>query len=184
MEESTEKNLFGEAIKTGLILGALSVILTLLIYIVDVNMLADWKLGIGILIVSVVIVIRFGKKYRDEDSDEGFMSFGESFKFSFSSFFISSLISMVFMILLYNVIDTDLPKLITEKALQNTESMMEGFGMDSDAIDEALIQTEKNMNGQFTTTGILSGSWVYILSSAFFGLIAALFIKKKKPEFE
>ena len=182
--ESSNKNLFGEAIKTGVILAAVSIILTMLVYIMDVNLLADWKLGIGTLIIAFVIVVRFGKKFRDEELEGGFMPFGEAFKYSFSAFFISSLVSMVFMIVLYEVIDPELPSIITKKALQNTEAMMENFGAPADSIDETLEQVEKDMDGKFTAMGILSGSWVYIITSAFFGAIAGAIIKKKKPEFE
>jgi len=184
MEESTNKNLLGEAMKTGVILASVSIILTLLVYIVDANMLADWKLGIGTLIIAFVIVVYFGKKYREEELEGGFMTFGESFKYGFSAFFISGLISMVFTIILYEVIDPDLPKIITDKALQNTEAMMENFGAPSEKIDETIEQMEKDMEGKFTAIGILSGSWIYILSSAFLGSIAGAIIKKKKPEFE
>lgn len=184
MEESTEKNLFGEAIKTGAILAAVSIIITLLVYILDVNMLADWKMGIGVLIISFVILVTFGKRYREETYEGGYMSFGDSFKYSFSAFFISSIISMFFMILLYEVVDPELPKIITDKALENTEAMMESFGTPADKIDEALEQVETDMEGKFTASGILSGSWVYILTSAFFGAIGGAILKKKKPEFE
>ena len=184
MEESTKKTLLGEAIKTGALLGIISIILMMIFYIVDVTMLGGWQLILVSLIISFFIVIKFGKKYRNEETEEGFMAFGEAFKFSFSTFFISSIVVMVFTILLYEVIDPELPKIITDKAMSNAESMLEGLGMDSEAIDEALIQTEKNMEGQFTAMGILSGSWAYIISSAILGAIAAAFIKKKKPEFE
>lgn len=184
MEESTSKNLFGEAIKTGVILAAISIIITLLVYIVDANLLADWKLSIGVLVTSFVIVIYFGKKFREETYEGGFMSFGESFKYCFSAFFISSIVSMFFMILLYEVVDPELPKIITNKALENTEAMMESFGAPADKIDETLEQVEADMEGKFTAGGILSGSWVYILTSTFFGAIGGAILKKKKPEFE
>ena len=164
MEESTEKNLFGEAIKTGVIIA--------------------WKLGLSVLIVSFVILVFTGKKFRDETYEGGFMTFGESFKFSFSAFFISSIISMFFMILLYEVVDPELPKIITDQALENTEAMMENFGAPAEKIDETLAQVELDMAGKFTIGGILSGSWIYIITSAIFGAIGAAIIKKKKPEFE
>lgn len=184
MEESTNKNMLSEAMKTGVILAALSIIITLLIYIIDVTILADWKLGIGILIVAFVIVVRLGKKFRDEELEGGFMEFGEAFKYGFVAFFISSIISMLFTILLYEVVDPELPKIITDQAMENTEAMLENFGTPSETIDETLEQMESDMEGKFTAMGILSGSWIYILTSAFFALIAGAIIKKKKPEFE
>jgi hypothetical protein len=91
---------------------------------------------------------------------------------------------MFFMILLYEVVDPELPKIITNKALENTEAMMESFGAPADKIDEALDQMESDMAGKFTAGGILSGSWVYILTSSIFGAIGGAILKKKKPEFE
>lgn len=184
MNESTNKTLFNEAIKTGVILAAVSIIITLIVYIVDVNFLADWKLVIGTIIIAFAIVLYFGKKFRNEELEDGFMTFGEGFKYGFSAFFISSLINMVFMIILYEVINPELPKIITNKALENTEKLMENLGTPSETIDETLEKVESDMEGKFTAIGILSGSWFYVLSSAFLGLIAGAIIKKKKPEFE
>lgn len=171
------------AIKGGLIIGLISIIITMLMYVIDASLMVDWKFSLGLFIISIFLYVFIGKKYRNEYT-EGFIKFGEAFKFIFIAAICSSILSGFFMILLYNFIDPELPEIITEKVLQNTESMMETFGTPEEAMDEAMEQVEKDMAGKFSISGILSGSWAWLVSAAIYALIAGAIIKKTKPEFD
>lgn len=171
------------AIKGGLIIGLISIIITMLTYVVDVSLMVDWKFSLGLFAVSIFLFVFIGKKYRNEYM-EGFIKFGEAFRFIFIAAICSSILSGFFMILLYNFIDPELPEIITEKVLQNTEAMMETFGTPTEAMDEAMEQVEKDLEGKFSVGGILAGSWAWLIAAAFYALIAGAIIKKSKPEFD
>jgi len=178
-----DSNINISAVKGGALIGLVSIILMMLVYVIDVNLLVDWKFSIASLILIIVLFVVIGKKYRNEYM-EGFMRFGEAFKFVFIGAIISSILVSIFSIILYNVIDPELPEIITEQALKNTESMMESFGTPSETIDETLEQMEEDMANNFSAGGILANSWAWLLAAAFYGLIAGAIIKKSKPEFE
>jgi hypothetical protein len=183
MEEEIKKDRNSEALTAGLIWGLVTVIMTVLIYIIDITLLGDWKFGIGMLVVGIGYASYMGRNFRDEETD-GFISFKHSFFYSFVLFFISSVISASFMILLYEVIDPDVKKILADQGIENTEKMMRSFGAPEEAIEKAMEEAEYKMVEQFSAMGIIKSSYVYIISSAIMGLIAGLFIKKKKPDFE
>ena len=183
MESEEKKDRNAEALRSGLILGLFSIVMTVLIYIISATLLGDWKTGLGIAAISIFLVAYFGRKYRNEEND-GFMSFKESFLYSYVVLFVSSIVSAAFLILLYEVIDPELPKILSDQAIENTEKMMRNFGAPEEAIEEALEKVENEMPANFSAIGIMKNSWVYFITSAVFALIASLFIKKSKPEFE
>lgn len=178
-----ESNASSSAIKNGLILGLIGIIITMLAYVIDLNLLTSMWFGLVMLVLAIVVLAVFGNKYRDEQL-EGFISFGDAFKYIFIAALISMIVSGVFQILLYNVIDPELPEIITEQALKSTEEFMEKLGTPAEDIDEAMKKAENDLDGKFTTTGILSGSWVWLIISAIYALIVGAIIKKKRPEFE
>ncbi len=181
-EEVYQKDRNGEALKSGLILGLISIILIILFYIIDISMLSDWKTGLITSAISIGFVAYMGRKYRDEEA-EGFLTFKESFLYSYVVFFISSIVSAAFLILLYEVIDPQAPQILMEKALENSEKMMRSFGMSEEKLEEALQQAESDLSTSFSATGIIKNSWFYFISSAILSLITGLIIKKSKPDF-
>lgn len=178
-----ESNASTEAIKGGLIVGLISIILTMVAYTIDAGLLVDWKFSLGSFALSIFLYSYIGKKYRD-DHLEGFISFGDAFKFIFIAGIIGAILSGFFSILLFNVIDPELPEILLEQVMKNTESMMESFGAPSGEIDQALEKLETDMASQFSAGGILKGSWAWLLGAALIGLICGAIIKKKRPEFE
>ena len=185
MEEELEvgKDRNAEALKSGVILGLISTIVTILIYISDISLLADWKLGLSMSVLSLAFVIYMGRKFRLEETD-GFLSYKESFYYSFVVFFISSVISAAFLILLYEVIDPEVSRVLADQAIENTEKMMRNFGAPEEQIDQSLEELDGQMIESFSAVGVMENSWVYFISSTILGAICAIFIKKSRPEFE
>src|SRR5690349_21331373 len=54
---STSPNLFKHAAKSGAILGGIGVAITAILYVVDIALLANWKIGIFLLLVFLGLVI-------------------------------------------------------------------------------------------------------------------------------
>jgi hypothetical protein len=166
-------------IKWGGITAAVSVILTMLLYAIDYTLLVQLKVLFIFLAVYFGVVIYAGIEYRK--SIGGFMSYGKAFQHGYLIFIISGLIATVFSMLLYFVIDPELPEKLTDASIENTREMMEGFGAPEDAIDNALDQAKEATAEQFTLTGIALGYVRILVVSAVMALISAIFVRKNQP---
>lgn len=169
------------AIKSGVILGIISVIISLLMYVTDVSLFATWWLQLILFVFYLALVCYFGIRYRNETG--GYLSFGQSWVYSFVALAISGLIGSIFSILLFNVVDPELPEVITEQVIRNSESMMQGFGVPEDEIDKALEEARDDTREGFTAFGFMRGYLLTLIGYAVFSLVSGAIIKKKEPEF-
>lgn len=175
MNEIIKKN----GINFGIITGVISVLITTSIYAIDLALMTKWWLGLSIL--ALYIVIGCVLLVRTKKDLGGYMSFKEGFTTYFISALIGIAISVIFNILLFNVIDPDAAIHLKELTLESTVQMMEKFGTPTSAIKET-VEKMKDYN-QFSTIEQLKGSIWSIVGSAIFGLILAAIFKKDKPVF-
>lgn len=175
MNEIIKKN----GINFGIITGVISVLITSSIYIVDLSLMTKWWLGLIILAVYIVIgCILLAKTKKDLG---GFMSFKEGFTTYFISALIGIAISVIFNILLFNVIDPEAAVTLKEMTLKSTADMMKNFGAPTSEIKKAIEKMESY--DQFSTLEQLKGSIWSIVGASIFGLILAAIFKKDKPVF-
>jgi len=180
MEEKQTVTLFQHAIKWGLIVGGISIALTCVIYAIDYALLANWKTGISFFVMFIGLAIYAGINYRNEIG--GFLSYGKAFQHGFVLMAISGLVSAVFMIILYNVIDPELPEKLTKVGIENAQAMMESFGLPEDQMDKAMEDTRKRTENQYTVSGTAMGYGIGLIIYAVLSLITAIFVKKNEPE--
>lgn len=170
------------AIKPGIYFGLISIILMVLIYLIDPTLIIKWWFGLLMIPVSIAIVCYFGIEYRK--SQGGYLPFKDAFIFCLSVFIISGVLSTLFNLLLYTVIDPGLPELITDATVEQTEQMMISFGAPEESIDPALEQVREETPKRFSAIGQLKTFGWSLIGYAVFSLIAGAIVKKKKPEFE
>lgn len=170
------------ALKSGLIVGLIAVIVAVLVYLMDVTIFVSWWYGLLLVpLITTGVTVYFGIAYRN-DEEGGYLKFGSAYGFSYVSLMISSVIGILFGILLFTVIEPGLSEILVEKSLENTEAIMQRFGAPQDAIDEALEDQEESLPKQFTAVGQLKGIIAPIIINAIFALFAGLIIKKKESE--
>lgn len=175
MNEIIKKN----GINFGIITGVISVLITSSIYIVDLSLMTKWWLGLTILAVYIVIgCVLLAKTKKDLG---GFMSFKEGFTTYFISALIGIAISVIFNILLFNVIDPEAAVTLKEMTLKSTADMMKNFGAPTSEIKKAIEKMEDY--DQFSTLEQLKGSIWSIVGASIFGLILAAIFKKDKSVF-
>ena len=93
---------------------------------------------------------------------------------------VMSLISTVFTILLYHVIDPDLPALLKEETVEKTIETMEAWGLPEKDIEEALKRMEEE---DITSVGTLFKNFFWSLIFGFIvAAIIALVIKKGRKD--
>lgn len=158
----------------GIISGALSVLVTTLMYAVDVTLFASMGVGLSLLLVYLVIGIILMLRTRKELG--GVMTFKEGFTAYFISALVSLLISSAFNYILFNLIDPSAQDAIKEVTIAKTTEMLEGFNMPAAEIDKAVADIEAN--DQYSISGIFKGLMLGLVISSIIGLIFAAIFKK------
>ncbi|WP_395057561.1 DUF4199 domain-containing protein [Flavobacterium sp.] len=171
MNEIVKKN----GINYGIITGALSLLITTLIYIIDIKLFVSPWLGfLSIALYIIIGVILLSKTRKDFKAS---LTFKDAFTTYFISAVIGILISVVFNIILFNYVDPSIKETIKELTMKYTVEMLQKFDTPAAAINETIKSLEEN--DQFSVFKLLQGSLFSILISALFGLILAAFFKTK-----
>ena len=171
MNEIVKKN----GVTYVIITGAVSILITTLIYITDLNLFTSMWIGlINILFYIVIGVILLSKTKKEL---KGVFPFKQAFTTYFISAVIGILMSVVFNIILFNYIDPSAKETIKELSIKYAVEMMEKFNTPSSAVKVAIAEMEKN--DQFSASQWLKGSFFAIALSAVFGLILAAIFKTK-----
>ncbi|MEP0712600.1 DUF4199 domain-containing protein [Algoriphagus sp.] len=169
---------FQAAIKPGLTIGLISLALTFIAYFIDSSLLGSAWFGLIAIVLFIVLMMYFGKEYRNELG--GFMTFGTAFNFSFVAIVISGLVGLVGQILLFHVIDPSLGGVLADQAFENSLSMMESFGQDPDTMDPALLEEMRTNTARgFTLSGQLMSFGFGLIVYAIIALILAAILKKR-----
>lgn len=170
-----------QAAKQGGILGIVGILLSLLIYLAHPALFASLWLLLLFLVLDVTLASIFTIKFRNETG--GFISFKNAFLYGAVLIFVAMIISRVFTIVLFNVIDTELSQFVTDTAVENMTTMMKDWNAPEGKIDEAVNDMRNDMPAGFTTIGILKSLvWPGVLIVAIVACISGLISKKKVPE--
>ena len=175
MEKS---NLFNHALKFGFIIGIVNIIITILSYMVGETLMVKWWFGLTIIVINIALIVYAGSQYRS--SLGGYMNFKTAFSVTFMTFLMAGIIGTIFNILLYQVIDPELPGRLTVAAVEQTERMMTNMGAPADRIDEQLQTIEGNMNDQFSLMGQIKGFGIALIIYAVLSLILGAILKKSE----
>jgi Protein of unknown function (DUF4199) len=178
-EENAPPSLINHAIKYGVILGGISIILTIILYVVDFSLMAGFKFLGLMIVVGLGMVIYAGINYRNEIG--GFMPYGKAFMHGFVMLAISGLISTIFNITLYTVVDPELSQKMTDVIIQNTEEMMAGFGAPQSTIDQTTEGMRIEMPEQFTVGGFMIQYLKALIFYCIIAVITSLFVRKNVP---
>ncbi|MCK0109310.1 DUF4199 domain-containing protein [Flavobacteriaceae bacterium S0825] len=173
-----EKSIKSSAINYGLYLGGALSLITIAIWFVDINLMANMWLGIFLLLA----IIAFGvvSTAKSKSLNGGFLSFKEAFSSYFITVAIGIGISSIVSMILFNYIDPEAAKQIQQLTVESTINMMEGFGAPAEAIAEAVEKIESQ--NQFSIVNTLKSLAWGFLFQAIIGLIVALIMKKSDPD--
>lgn len=168
------------AIKWGIILGLISIIITLVVYLIDITLLAKSAVGIVIFVVYIAALIYAGRDYRSKLG--GYMSFGKAFTHAFVVLVIAGFIGVVFNYLLFNVIDPDIVPVLVEAQMENAMKAMEAFGGNSNT--EMIDGMAEGIKDGYTLKGQAIGFLWSLIIYAIGALIVGAINKKKNKEEE
>jgi len=173
-----EKSIKSSAINYGVYLGGLLALITVLIYAININLMVNMWIGIGLLIV----IVGFGivSTAKSKSFFEGFLSFKQAFSSYFITVAIGIAISTAVSAILFNFIDPDAAEVIKEKTIEATIGFMEGFSAPPEAIAEAVEKLEGQ--NQYGILNLLKSLAWGLLFQSIIGLIVAAIMKKTNPD--
>jgi len=157
----------------------ISIILSLVAYIMGVEMLVGWQLGAAQSLLIIITMVVVSRAIRSDE--DGFINFGRLLGHIMISVVCLLLASIIFNLVLFNIIDPDLINIVTEINMERVEDMMVSFGIDGDILKETLIEAEKEVRNGYKVGGAIKG---LVYGSAVWGLIALIIaaIYKRSPE--
>lgn len=181
MEKSS---VFKDSIKYGIILGMISIIISVLVYIFDLVTISIWSgalVGLLNIVIYFIVMLILLKNYRDKVL-HGFMNYGKGILFATITAVYASLIIAVYTFLFNEVIDPDYQKNIMEKITEMTVDNLYQAGLPDDQIEKIIDDMQSREIPSSTKSALLSipGNIILVLIVS---LIAAAFAKKKKDPY-
>jgi len=147
-------------IKWGMLYGLASVAFTMILFLINKNLLFDWKIALlsslGLAVLFMILALK-----ETREANEGYLGYGEAVKVALVTFVIGSFIGTIWMFVLYNFIDPTLFELEKEMALKTAEQMASMFGADEDVLEQMMDETREQMEamGDSKSIGSLLGPW-------------------------
>ena len=159
----------------GVLIGIVSALITATIYAIDLNLFASWWIGISSILIYLILGIILLSKTKKEIKT--IFTFKDAFTTYFIAAVVGILISVLFNVLLFNVIDPSAKETLHEITIKLTSTMMQKFGTPASAINEAVAKMRET--NPYSTIELLKGSVFSIIFSSIFGLILAAFFKTR-----
>lgn len=170
------QNMNNVSLKNGLIGAGISIIISLIIWLINPSLYLKIGSWLGLL-VGLFFIYRTAKESRDLNG--GFIELGELFKNTFIMIVIMTLLSSLFAYILYNFIDPNLVELQKQIVTESIEKM--GSMMGEDKMNEVLDKME-DQDFSFTIGKLFQGWAVGLLLWAIPCLIFSAIMRKKNPE--
>ena len=168
-----EKNtgVFSNALIWGVILGLVSIIYAVVLYVMDESL--NKTLGYFGSIVTIAVLVYGTINFRDSVRG-GILPFGSAFSFGVVVVVIGAVISSIYTYIQFAIIDTGLQDKMLEMAM---EQMIEK-GVPEDQLDTAMRMTSKFMRPvMLSIFGLFGGSVIGVILA----LINAAIFKKEEP---
>ena len=170
MEQTTKS----AAINYGVYLGAITSLITIIIYGVDIDLFTAPWLGI----VLFIVVVAFGavSALNSRKILGGFISFKQAFSSYFITIAVGTLMSSIVLIVIFTYIDPEAAIYLNEQVLIFTKETMERIGLPQEAIIAAIEEASKKDN---FSLGAQTQAFVFrLVFYAVIGLIVGLIVKK------
>ena len=165
----------------GLVGAVVNFSLVLLIYVVNLNLMAEW--WFAILALLVLAVVMFTGTIATRKANGNSLSFGQAWLASMSVAFVAQVVTAILTGVLYYMIAPELPDILTEITLEKTRTTMESFGLSGDLLEAQMKELRDTMQEVYTWKGLLKNSAGGMVMWAFVSLIVAAVCKRRSQEF-
>ncbi|RZJ34393.1 MAG: DUF4199 domain-containing protein [Flavobacterium sp.] len=171
MNQIVKKN----GILFGIFMGVFSVLITTMLYVIDLKLFMNMWLGIVTIVIYIIIGIVLITKTKKELNN--FITFKEAFTAFFIAAVIGATISVAYNFILFNFIDPQAKATIQEMTIKYTVDMMEKFGAPADSVNETIAKLEGQDNYSAKNMGM--GLLFSYVGNAILGLILAAIFKSR-----
>ena len=166
----------------GVLGAAVNFAVLMVLYLVNMNLLAEWY--VAILALLILVIFLFTGTIAARKSNGNVLSFGQAWVASMTVALVAQVLSAALTLLLYQVIAPELPGVLEQITLEKTQAMMEGFGMSGDMLDMQMKEIKAAMKEAYTWKGLVKNSAGGMLMWALVSLIVAAVTRKNaNPEF-
>jgi hypothetical protein len=171
MEEKVKAPFWKPALIYGAILGFASVFLSLVFYFIGLST-ASWVNWVN-TVISIALLVYLMLQYR-KDYLGGYASFGQIFVMALVAGIISTIIGVVYIYLLYTVID---PGLLEQVKIVAQERIMSNSRIPESMYDDIFEKMEKRTTANYIAKmALIAGPFI----QAIIALVVAAFIKKEE----
>ena len=166
----------------GVLGAAVNFAVLMVLYLVNMNVLAEWY--VAILALLILVIFLFTGTIAARKANGNVLSFGQAWVASMTVALVAQVLSAALTLLLYQVIAPELPGVLEQITLEKTQAMMEGFGMSGDMLDMQMKEIKAAMKEAYTWKGLVKNSAGGMLMWALVSLIVAAVTRKNaNPEF-
>jgi len=182
MENSIE-NLNRTAVNNGLILGAITFCINVVVYYAYPSAMGSTSFGILSLIVALILYIYFIIDLRKKIG--GFWSFKEALKGIFLMTIVSALLGAVLQFIFYKFIEPNAYDKISGYVLNSLTETYSKLGMDQDTIDKTVEKINESLKSQFNPSigDFFKTLGISVVIQFILSLIFAAIFKKEQPLF-
>ena len=170
-------------------MAAISVVVSLIIFFVNYEILFDWKFSLIIFVINLFIVIALGRKFLRPTDYVG-LSYGEALKYLFVAFMISGTIGSVFQVVMFGgneQFKTDYIQYSKDASISSLEWGLNLAGQSEAEIEMAVDKMKDQMESGEIPEPAFPYQWSYlpmmllgiIVYSLLISLIVAIFVKQK-----
>ena len=163
----------------GAVGAAMNFALIMLLYLVNMNLLAEWY--VGTLALLLIVVFQFLGTVAARKAHGIPFSFGKAWVASMTVAAVAQVLSAALTLVLYQVIAPELPGILEQITLDKSLQMMEGFGMSGDMLELQMSEIKKAMREAYTAKGLAKSSAWAMLMWAVISLIVAAITRKNQP---
>jgi hypothetical protein len=165
----------------GLLGALLNFAMLVLLYLVNMDLLAEW--WVGVLAMGIFVVVMCTGSLASRKERGGNMTFGQAYGASMVVALAAQMVSAVLTLMLYHLIAPELPGVLEELTMTKTKEMMEGFGVSGKLLDAQMKELSYAMKEAYTVGGMLKNSVGAMVMWALVGLIVAA-VTKRVPKSE
>lgn len=176
MNEIIKKN----GITFGVLLGIFSILVTAVIYSIDITLFM--KPWVGLLSMAVFIIVGCVLVTKTKKQLNNNITFKEAFTVYFIAAIIASTMSVLFNIILFNYIDPSLKATLQEMTIKYTVDIMQKLGTKASDINKIISDMQKTDN--YSAGKQLLGLLFSFVFHAIFAAILALIFKTKSSQLE
>lgn len=176
-----KKAMYNSALKSGLIIGAVSIVVFIFMYVADikpVGIMMPFVIMIIGLAINIGVLVYLFKSFRTQIG--GYISFGDAFLYCFIAMVVATVVSTLFTLLFIQFIEPNYYKNLMDAQKAYMENYLSGK-----LSEEQMTQALDKMDAQAAKMTPVSNMIKSLIGGVVFSGIIALIvgaIMKKKPE--